>query len=266
MRQAVFTRPSRFQFIVGYLGNTANASGNTMMAPTFLSVNSETGCTLADLAVTGYDAPKLIDEEEGEWDGGCAGGDFVLNFLTSSGTLEARYYWIDDGDSAAGWYASSMGAAISGGASSIAIPAGQGVWIHGSGMTLQTAGQVNTAIVAKKMNTSGNTATGNCMPIDHTLGKVYVTGYEAPKLIDEEEGEWDGGCAGGDFVLNFLTSSGTLEARYYWIDDGDTSAGWYSSSMGAPISGGATSVAIPAGKGLWVHGGGMYLNIPAPEL
>ena len=67
------------------MGNTANASGNTMMAPTFLSVNSETGCTLADLSVTGYDAPVYDDEEE-EYTGGCAGGEFILSILTSSGT------------------------------------------------------------------------------------------------------------------------------------------------------------------------------------
>ena len=120
--------------VVGYMGKESNSSGNTMIAPTFLSVNSDTGCTLADITVTGYDPAVEVDEDE--WEGGCAGGDFVLNFLTSSGTLEARYYWIDDGDATPGWYSTMGGGAIPGGATSVAFNAGQGVWIRGGGMYL----------------------------------------------------------------------------------------------------------------------------------
>ena len=258
----MFIRACRFQFIVGYMGKESNSSGNTMIAPTFLSVNSDTGCTLADITVTGYDPAVEVDEDE--WEGGCAGGDFVLNFLTSSGTLQARYYWIDDGETTPGWYSTMGGGAISGGAASIAIPAGQGVWVLGRGMKLQTAGAVNENDVAMKMNASGNTACGNSTPVNLTLGQLTVTGYDPAVEVDEDE--WEGGCAGGDFVLNFLTSSGTLEARYYWIDDGDATPGWYSTMGGGAISGGATSVAFNAGQGVWIRGSGMYLNIPAPEI
>ena len=120
---------------MGYAQNAANASGNTMMAPTFLSVNSETGCTLADLSVAGYDAPTWNEDDE-EFEGGCSGGDFVLNFLSSSGTVASRYYWIDDGETGPGWYATNGGKAIDGGATSVAFNAGQGVWIRGGGMYL----------------------------------------------------------------------------------------------------------------------------------
>ena len=106
-----------------------------MLAPTFLSVNSETGCTLADLTVTGYDAPTWNEDDE-EFEGGCSGGDFILNFLTSSGTYESRYYWIDDGDATPGWYANAVGGAIPGGAASVALPAGKGIWVLGRGMYL----------------------------------------------------------------------------------------------------------------------------------
>ena len=247
---------------MGYAQNTANASGNTMMAPTFLSVGSETGCTLADLTVTGYDPAVEVDEDE--WEGGCAGGEFILSLLTSSGTYEARYYWIDDGDVTPGWYANAGGKAITGGASSVAIPAGQGVWVLGRGMKLQTAGAVNENDVAKKMNTTGNTAVGNCMPIDLTLGRLTVSGYDPAVEVDEDE--WEGGCAGGEFILSYLTSSGSYAARYYWIDDGDVAPGWYANAGGKAITGGATSVPLSAGQGVWVLGRGMYLNFPAPEL
>lgn len=121
--------------VVGFQENTANASGNTMMAPTFLTVGSETGCTLADLTVTGYDAPTWNDEDE-EYEGGCAGGEFILSLLNPNGSYAARYYWIDNGDVGPGWFSSALGATISGGASSVSIPAGQGLWVLGRGMTL----------------------------------------------------------------------------------------------------------------------------------
>ena len=120
--------------VVGYLGQEANATRNTMMAPTFLSVGSETGCKLSDLKVTGY-TPAALNEDD-EYEGGCAGGDFQLQFLNNNGSVAARYFWIDDGETAAGWYSSRSGAAISGGAESVKIPAGKGAWVIGSGYTL----------------------------------------------------------------------------------------------------------------------------------
>ena len=257
-------RPCCFQFIVGYMGNDANASGNTMMAPTFLSVNSATGCTLADLTVTGYDAPTWNEDDE-EYEGGCIGGQFILSFLTSSGTYENRYYWIDDGEIGPGWYRNAGGAAISGGAASVAIEAGKAAWVLGKGLTLQTAGQVCESDVAKVMNSTGNTASGNCMPIDLTLAKLTVSGYEEATWNEDDE-EFEGGCIGGQFILSYLTSAGSYEARYYWIDDGETGPGWYRNAGGAAISGGATSISVPAGKGFWVLGKGLTLNFPAPEL
>ena len=106
-----------------------------MMAPTFLTVGSGTGCTLADLSVTGYDAPEWNEDDE-EYEGGCSGGEFILNFLNSNGSNAARYYWIDDGETGPGWFSSMGGAAISGGASAVSLPAGQGLWVLGHGMKL----------------------------------------------------------------------------------------------------------------------------------
>ena len=250
--------------VVGYQGQAANATRNTMMAPTFLNVGSTTGCTLADLTVTGYDAPEWNEEDE-EFVGGCAGGDFQLQFLNNNGTIAARYFWIDDGETKAGWYVSRSGTAIDGGASSVAIKAGVASWVIGSGMTLQTAGAVNTKDVALPMNATRNTAAGNCMPITLTLAKLTVDGYDAAEWNEEDE-EFTGGCAGGDFQLQFLNNNGTIAARYFWIDDGETKAGWYASRSGAAIDGGAASVEIPAGKGAWIIGSGYTLNIPAPTL
>ena len=106
-----------------------------MMAPTFLNVNEGTGCKLSDLSVTGYDAPEYVEEDD-YYEGGCAGGDFILQFLNKNGSVAARYYWIDDGDNAAGWYSTMGAGAIDGGAASINVPAGKGAWVVGTGKTL----------------------------------------------------------------------------------------------------------------------------------
>jgi hypothetical protein len=250
--------------IVGYSQQTANATRNTMMAPTFLNAESATGCKLSDLSVTGYDAPVWMEEDE-YFEGGCAGGQFVLQFLNNNGSVAARYYWIDDGDNAAGWYASAVADAIEGGASSVTIPAGTAAWTLGSGKKLQSAGAVNNSDVAFKMNASRNTAAGNCMPVDLKLSQLTVTGYDAPEWMEEDE-YFEGGCAGGQFVLQFLNNDGSVAGRYYWIDDGDNAAGWYASAVADAIEGGAEAVNIPAGKGAWVIGSGKVLNIPAPTL
>lgn len=248
--------------VVGYQGQAANATRNTMMAPTFLNVGSETGCTLADLKVTGYDAP-VWDEEEDGYVGGVSGTAFALQFLANNGSVTAKYYWIDDGEIAPGWYASGAGKAIDGGAESVKIPAGIAAWVIGRGMTLQTAGQVNANDVAIKMNATRNTACGNGMPVDLTLADLTVSGYAAPEWDEEEDG-YVGGVSGTTFALQFLANNGSVDAKYYWIDDGELTAGWYASGAGKTIEGGAESVKIPAGKGMWIIGRGMILNIPSP--
>ena len=237
------------------------ASGFDMASGSFMTVAANNGsCTLADFTVSGYDAPEWNEEDE-EWTGGCDGA-FVVQFLTSSGTTESTYRWYDNGEVAAGWY-NNNGSAIAGGASSVAIPAGQAMWIQGRGMKLTSAGAVNEEDIAFVTRASGFNAIGNSTPINLTLGSLVVTGYDAPEWNEEDE-EWTGGCDGA-FVVQFLTSSGTTESTYRWYDNGEVAAGWYNNN-GSAISGGPTTVSIPAGKGLWVQGRGMTVTIPAPEL
>ena len=239
------------------------ASGFDMAAGSFASVSAADGsCTLADLSVSGYDAPEWNDDDE-EWTGGCPGS-FVLQFLTSSGTVDSKYYWVDNGEVTPGWYASKTGAAIAGGASSVEIPAGQAMWIQGRGMKLTSAGAVSEIDIAFPTRSSGFNAIGNSTPVDLTLARLTVTGYSAPEWNDDDE-EWTGGCP-GSFVDQFLTTSLTVDSKYYWVDNGEVTPGWYTSKTGAAIEGGASSVEITAGQGMWVQGRGMYLNIPAPEL
>ena len=112
--------------VVGYQESTSNSgTGYTMMCPNFLSVGSETGCKLSDLSVTGYATMSA--------------GQFVLRPLTATGTAESGpYYWVDiPAQSKCGWFLNAAGtSAIPGGASSVTITAGRGLWCQGKGLTL----------------------------------------------------------------------------------------------------------------------------------
>ena len=266
----MFIRSCHIQFIVGYQNLEQRTVGLTLSAPTFLNVASETGCTLADLSVSGYEKQAWNDDDE-DYAGGVTGGSFVLMFLSATGTAEARYYWIEqeaEKGIVAGWYADANGGAIEGGASSVAIPAGQALWIKGQGLDLTSAGAVNELDVAWVTRDGGQSAVGNNTPVDLTLNQLFVSGYEPQAWSDDDE-DYAGGVTGGNFILNFLGAEGRTEKAYYWIEQGaekGISAGWYADENGTPIEGGASSVSVPAGQGLWVKGQGLTLNIPAPEL
>lgn len=232
-----------------------------MSAGSFATVSATDGSlTLADFSVSGYDAPEW-NEEDGEYTGGCA-GEFVLQFLSSSGTVEAKYAWYDNGEVSKGWY-NSDGSAIDGTASSVTIEAGKALWIQGRGYKLTSAGKVNESDIAYETRSRGFSSVGNATPITLTLGKLTVSGYTAPSW-NEEDGEYVDGCT-GEFVVQFLTTSGTVESKYAWYDNGEVESGWYNSD-GSAITGGAAAVEIQAGQGLWIQGRGYTITIPAPEL
>ena len=233
-----------------------------MIAPTFIGVSAEKSCTLADLIVTGYDDP-IYDEDMGDTTGGCLGA-FSIQFLNTSGATEAKYYWVDDDNGHKGWYSTPGGKEIDGGASSIEITAGQSLWTIGAGLKLVSSGQVLDSDIMNKTSTSGDVALGNATPVDLTLAKLLVEGYEDP-VYDEDMGDTTGGCLGA-FSIQFLNTSGATEAKYYWVDDDNGHKGWYSTPGGKEIDGGAASISVPAGQGLWVIGGGLYLRVPGPEL
>ena len=242
--------------VVGYQNLDSNASGFTMMAPTFLNVSFSEKCTLADLSVTGYSAP-VKNETTGRWSGGTK-GQFNLQFLTTQGKTEVTYRWYDDGTKL-GWYDSKGTTKID--AETVDVVAGKAVWCQANGLKLVTAGAVNTADIAFQSQASGFTAMGNPFPVDLTLADLSVSGYSAP-VKNETTGRWSGGTK-GQFNLQFLTNQGKTEVTYRWYDDG-TKLGWYDSKGTTKIDG--STVSIPAGKGLWCQGNGLVLNIPAPEL
>ena len=269
-RQVVFIRSCHIQFIVGYQNLEQRTVGLTLSAPTFLNVASETGCTLADLSVSGYEKQAWNDDDE-DYAGGVTGGSFILRLLDSSGRSEAAYYWIEqeaEKGIKAGWYADASASPIAGGAESVTIEKGRALWISANGLPLVTAGSVSEIDTAYRTRSVGLSAIGNNMPVNLTLNQLFVSGYE-PQAWNDDDEDYAGGVSGGSFVLRFLDNSGRSEAVYYWIEqeaEKGISAGWYADTEGKPITGGATSVSVPAGKGMWVSGNGLYLNIPAPAL
>ena len=119
---------------MGYQELSTDATGKKMVVPTFLNVSESNQWSLADLKVAGYTAP--YKNAKGKWVEGCQAGQFIAEKLTTAGTRDAAYYWIDNGTIGPGWFASSSGDAIEGGANNVTIPAGQGLWTFGSGFKL----------------------------------------------------------------------------------------------------------------------------------
>ena len=241
------------------MNNDTRSSGATMMAGAFAAVSATDGSyKLGDLSVSGYAAP-IYDEDEGETQEGTGviGGQFNLQFLSASGTTEASYDFVDDGEHTKGWYDASWNSA-----NDVAIPAGQAMWIQGRGLKLVSVGAVNELDIVRQTRSSGATALGNGTPVDLSLGKLLVEGYADP-IYDEDEGETQEGTGviGGQFNVQFLSSSGTTEPSYDFVDDGEHTKGWYDADWNS-----VNDVAVPAGQGLWIQGRGLSLRVPAPDL
>ena len=248
--------------VVGYQELNTDATGKKMVVPTFLNVGESNKVSLADLKVTGYTAPS--QNAKGKWINGCQGGKFIASKLTTAGTEDVSYYWIDNGTIGPGWFADETGTAIAGGAESVKFDTGVGFWVDGSDYKLVPAGAVNTSDVEFTTDSTGKVAIGNSMPVDIKLSDLTVTGYTAPS--QNAKGKWINGCQGGKFIASKLTTAGTEDVSYYWIDNGTVGPGWFADETGTAISGGANAVTIPAGQGFWVDGSGYKLVIPAPEL
>ena len=239
----MFIWACRFQFIVGYAQKDTAASGFAMLGAQFEAVSANDGsATLADLNIGVYEP---YDEETDE---GGTSGSFNIQFLTSSGTTEAQYYWYDD-DVKTGWFTKSGEAA-----DSVKLDAAKGFWVRGGGLSMTSAGAVSEDDIVITTASSGFRAIANTTPVTLKLSQLAVTGYEP---YDEETDE---GGTSGSFNIQFLTSTGTTAAQYYWYDD-DVKTGWFDKSGTS-----ANDVEIPAGTGVWVRGGGLTVRIPAPEL
>ena len=247
---------------MGYQELSTVASGKKMVVPTFLNISESNQWSLADLKVSGYTAP--YKNSKGKWVEGCQAYKFIVEKLTTAGTREAAYHWLDTGTIGPGWFADETGAAISGGPESVKFDAGSGFWIAGSDYKLVPAGAVNPFDVAFTTVASGKVAIGNAMPVDLKLSDLTVTGYTAP--YKNSKGKWVEGCQAYKFIAEKLTTAGTREVAYHWLDTGTIGPGWFADETGSAIEGGADNVTIPAGQGLWTAGSGYKLVIPAPEL
>ena len=261
---------------MGYQALDTEASGFKMVTPTFLKVNESNKVTLAELKVSGYTPPTW--EKVGKVFvnvGGCRGA-FVVQTLTTSGSMEKTYYWLEYMTSATtkvgpGWFKDTEGTPIENGEESVQLDAGAALWISGSELKLQPSGAVNQFDVEVETAQSGFKAIGNCMPIDLKLSDLTVTGYTPPTW--EKVGKVFvnvGGCRGA-FVVQTLTTSGSMEKTYYWLEYMTSATtkvgpGWFKDTEGTVIEEGSDKVEIPAGKGLWISGSGLKLTIPAPEL
>ena len=101
---------------------------------------------------------------------------------------------------------------------------------------------------------------------DEAVSADDAAGRDNFSIWDDDEEDYVGGCP-GTFQIQTLDGSGFTVNKYYWVDNGTVTPGWYAAANGkTSIDGGASSVSIDPGKGLWVFGKGMILHMPAPTL
>ena len=137
----------------------------------------------------------------------------------------------------------------------VIFPAGAGLWVFGAdGLSIQSAGQVNTSDVAVELR-SGATAIGNPYPMAVSLADILPVGDGAADTVE----------------IQTLDAYGYTAQSYMWIDyageDWDQ-AGWIDNNAElGDFYELVTDVTFPAGAGLWIFGAdGLSIRFPAPEL
>ena len=251
-----------------------------MVSACFTKVDDAKQFSLKDIKAGGYDPST---EGKSVWTGGCKAGAFELLVLKNDGNPDASYYWVDATTGsvkkptvwAPGWYqyiGDEYVKMADEAVAAIKFDLGQSFWISGGGMTLVSAGAVMPQRMEFKTNEDLYTAVGNGMPVDYTLGDLYVNGYD-PSV--EGKAAWTGGCKAGMFELLILKNDGNPDQAYYWVDATTGTLkkptvwepGWYKDVEGSYIKMTSTEVAavkVPAGQGFWVKGGTMNLVSPSP--
>ena len=255
--------------VVGYMGNQTPASGNKLIAGTFLTVGENQTFKLSDIKGTTEDAT----------------GGLLLVVLNSSGSeavftqeeadanpaladlvgKKKTFYWWDCEWVEAGWYDSDGEVAWP--ADDIVFNAGDSFWTIGYGEGFNVAGQVGKNNVTVTTPASGNKAVGNPFPCAIKLSSIYGTTEDATGglllVILNSSGseavftqaEADANPALADFVGKKKT--------FYWWDCEWVEAGWYDSD--GEVAWPAESIELPAGEGLWTIGYGEGFVIPAPD-
>ena len=265
---------------MGFLGAKTDDNLYKMVSACFTKVDDAKQFSLADIKAGGY---NKSEPGKSVWTGGCKAGAFELLVLKNDGNPDAAYYWVDATTGSVkspkvwepGWYKDVEGDYIKmedAEVAAIKFNLGQAFWISGGGMTLVSAGAVSPQRMEFKTNEDLYTSVGNGMPVDYTLGDLYVNGYAAS---EPGKSVWTGGCKAGAFELMILKNDGNPDAAYYWVDATTGSVkspkvwepGWYKDVEGDYIKMTKEEVAavkVPAGQGFWVSGGTMNLVVPSP--
>ena len=258
----------------------------SMVCGCFTKVDDAKQYSLKDLSVGGYEKSKI---EDIAWVGGCGFGQFQMMVLKNDGNpdKDKTFYWVDCTEGlifdeptvyAPGWYKSVDNKPVKmadADVAAIKFDLGQAFWIKGNGMSLVSSGAVSPQRMEFKTDDTLYIAAGNGMPVDCTLGDLYVNGYEESKIVDIA---WVGGCGFGQFQMMMLKNDGNPDRdnTFYWVDcteglifDEPTvyEAGWYKSVDNKPVKmtpGEVAAVKIKAGQGFWIKGGKMNLVVPSP--
>ena len=212
--------------VVGYDTSTLNSSGNTAIGASFLEVGGVAN-KMSDIQITGY-GTEYTD------------GMIVASKLTPGGSTAASYTWIDFSDEEAGTFYGWYNEDGSEDYNDVSLAPGEGLWLQGSGFSMQSSGKVPGSSISVTLTSEGNRLVANPMPTTLSMGDVSVTGY-GDSYTD------------GMIVASKLTSGGTTAASYVWIDFSDEEAGTYYGWYNEDGSEDYNNDELSAGEALWVQ-------------
>ena len=204
--------------VVGYTEANPVSLGRRAAGVSFFNIQNGAATTLGDLKISGYDPEEGTD------------GDADIQTLTPGGKTDKSYKWVDFWDDEEGplvhwygWYSMDVDPeTYEDDCNDVPLNPGDGVWLYAkSGLKIQGVGAVPAGSVKTYLPASG---TGrkfvvNPMPMETTLGKLVVFGY------DPEEG------SDGEVDIQTLNPGGTTNKSYKWVDFWDDEEGplvhWY---------------------------------------
>jgi len=225
MQNAPFSGVHLSSSKVGYQEVPVEASGFTLITPTFDKVDGSS-ITLKDIgAKNSYESVQLLN--------------------TDAGT-DAEYFFVskeDSGLEADGWFLDDLETP----ADDVAIPEGKSILFSSLGTeSITFAGQVATTGKPVTTEESGFTMIGNNTPVDVALKNLVCTGinsYDSIQFMDE----------------NLSTAQ-----EYFFVakeDSGLEADGWFCDDLETP----ADDIVIPAGSGVLFSAtaGAVTVTVPA---
>ena len=246
--------------VVGYQNENV-ASKSTLFLNTFQKVGNA-AMTLGDITANSFDDTEGETYDVFDWTGFVPFTDFIQT-MNTSGQFTGQFTYAPAGyagGNEAGWYDYSDSSCTTL-RNDTSVPFGRGFYLaagNGTGglaPALTFAGQVKADATVVPVSNS-NMLTGNCSPVDITLGQITANSFDDTEGETYDVFDWTGFVPFTDFI-QIMNSSGQFIGQYTYVPAGyagGNEAGWYGyDDTGCTKC--MNSIVIKAGQSFYVAAG-----------